>query len=55
MMAAIFCGYVLLIFPLTFDLSVWYAPNAWLATAVVVAMALYAFHLATRGRWMTAG
>jgi serine/threonine-protein kinase len=55
MMAAIFCGYVLLIFPLTFDLSVWYAPNAWLATAVVVGIAIYAFHLATRGRWMTAG
>jgi hypothetical protein len=54
MMAAIFCGYVLLIFPLTFDLSVWYAPNAWLATAVVVAMVLYAFHLATRGRWIAA-
>jgi serine/threonine-protein kinase len=51
MMAAIFCGSTLLIFPLTFDLSVWYAPNAWLATAVVVAIALYAFHLATRGKW----
>jgi serine/threonine-protein kinase len=52
MMAAIFCGYVLLLFPLTFDLSVWYAPSAWLATAVVAAVALYAFHLATQGRWM---
>lgn len=54
MMSAIFCGYVLLLFPLTFDLSVWYAPNAWLATVVVVGIAAYAFYVATRGRWAAA-
>jgi serine/threonine-protein kinase len=52
MMAATFAGYVLLLFPLTFDLSVWYAASAWLATAVLVAIAAYAFHLATQGKWL---
>jgi len=52
MMAAICCGYVLLVFPLTFDLSAWYAPNAFLTTGIIVSIAFYAFHLATEGRWL---
>jgi hypothetical protein len=54
MMAATFCGYVLLLFPLTFDLSVWYAPGAWLAGAILAAIAIFAFHLVTQGRWRSA-
>ena len=47
-------GYVLLIFPPAFDMSAWYAANALLAVAVLIAIALYAFHVATRGKWLPA-
>ena len=47
---AIFVGDVLQSYPLTVDLSAWYAHPTYLALAVVVALTLYSFKVSLGGR-----
>jgi len=50
MTATFFVTEVLLYFPVTTDLSTWYAPSTLFAYAVVLAVAGYAFRMAVAGR-----
>jgi serine/threonine-protein kinase len=45
-----FVGGMLQVYPLTTDFSVWYAGSGMFAIAVVMALAIYAFHTAVAGR-----
>jgi predicted Ser/Thr protein kinase len=45
-----FMGIVLFLFPLTTDLSAWYAGDTTFAVAIVLALTAYAFHTAVAGR-----
>jgi serine/threonine-protein kinase len=46
----IFAGAILSRFPLTANLSAWYAPSALVAVLIVLAIAVYAFHTTLAGR-----
>ena len=48
--AQVFATLMLLWFPVTTDLSTWYAPSTLFAYAVVLAVAGYAFRMAVAGR-----